>query len=1078
MTRSHIPHVHFACILIAFYCIIGAQSIQAQNSDYLSESTFTGLEWRGIGPAFMSGRISDIAIHPEDDNTWYVTVGSGGVWKTQNAGVTWQPLWDDQSVYSIGCVTIDPHHPSTVWIGTGEDVGGRHLSWGDGIYRSDDGGASWKHMGLRESEHISKIVVHPHDPDIIWVAAQGPLWSSGGERGVYMSEDGGQSWTRTLGDDMWTGATELVVDPDDPQTLYAATWDRHRTVAAYMGGGPGSGLHRSADGGKTWSRLSSGLPTSRMGKIGLALSPHDSDILYAAIELDQRSGAVYRSLDRGATWKMMSETVSGATGPHYYQELYACPHVKDRIYLMDVRVQVSDDGGATFRRMQEEHKHSDNHAMAFRADDPDYLLIGSDGGLYESFDLAANWRYMANLPLTQFYKIAVDDAEPFYNIYGGTQDNSTEGGPSRTDNWHGIQNSDWRVVLNWDGHQPATEPGNPDIMYGQRQQGTLSRIDLSTGEVTDIQPQSDEGEDYERYNWDAPILVSPHSPTTIYFASQRLWKSTDRGNNWTALSADLTRHENRISLPIMGAVQSYDNAWDIYAMSNYNTITSIAVSHFDESHIFLGTDDGLVQITTDGGDSWSRVDVSSIRGIPARAYVNDIKTDLHDADVVYMALDHHKTGDYSPYLLRSDDAGKSWKMITDGLGDENIVWRIVQDDVDPELLFAGTEWGVYFSSDGGEQWIKMSGGMPTISVRDLAIQRREHDLVAGTFGRGFYVLDDYRSLRDIGDSDRAFAQMFPIRDAWWYIPRSHLGFETEKGNHGADHYVAPNPDFGALITYYLPEDDESPADKRRKKEKENLAALQVTSYETLDQENEYQGPNYKIEIRDAEGQVVRRIDAHAGKGMHRVAWDLRRSSPLVDSWMSGMLVPPGTYSAQLVKVMTGKVSPLADPQSIIVKPLYQSSIPAASEAEREDFWQRYTETVRRDAHTSELIEELSEDMTEILAALSKTPSQAPKLYATYQGISDDLQLIKSEVAGSPSRAAIGEKAVSPTIGERMFAVYRVLSHSTYGPTSQAEKNLKIVNSALAKISDRLVIMRDSVDALQKDIRKAGGPWLD
>ena len=385
--------------------------------------------------------------------------------------------------------------------------------------------------------------------------------------------------------------------------------------------GPGTGLHKSTDGGETWTELKSGLPTSNMGKIGLAISPQNPDVLYAAIELDRRTGGVYKSVDRGATWKKQSDAVAGATGPHYYQELYASPHKFDRIYLADVRVQVSDDGGKTFRRMNEEYKHSDNHAMAFRQDDPDYLLVGTDGGLYESFDLEKTWRFMDNMPITQFYKLAVDDAEPFYNVYGGTQDNSTQGGPSRTDNMQGIQNSDWKIVLNWDGHQPATEPGNPNIMYGQRQEGTLSRIDLKTGEVTDVQPQPGKDETYERFNWDAPILVSPHDPATIYFASQYLYRSENRGDSWTRLSEDLTRNQERLDLPIMGRKQSFDNAWDFLAMSNFNTITSISESPLISGLIYVGTDDGLIQITEDMGQNWKRIEVSTLPGAPNTAYV-------------------------------------------------------------------------------------------------------------------------------------------------------------------------------------------------------------------------------------------------------------------------------------------------------------------------------------------------------------------------------------------------------------------------------------------------------------------------
>ncbi|HJN06827.1 MAG TPA: hypothetical protein QF480_09445, partial [Bacteroidales bacterium] len=451
--------------------LIGLSAQKTTSKDTLKAKTFTGLKFRNIGPALMSGRISDIAIHPQNNNIWYVCAGSGGVWKTTNSGTTWTPIFDGQKVYSIGCVAVDPNNPHIVWVGTGENVGGRHVGYGDGIYRSNDDGNSWKNMGLSESQHISKIIVHPENSDIIWVAAQGPLWSKGGDRGLFKSIDGGKSWNKTLGDEEWTGVTDISIDPRNPELMYAATWQRGRTVAAYMGGGPGSGIHRSNDGGLTWEKLTKGLPSSNLGKIGLVISPQKPDVIYAAIELDRRTGGVFRSDNRGSSWSKQSGAVSGATGPHYYQELYASPHQFDRIYLADVRIQVSDDGGKTFRRLKEKNKHSDNHAIAFRKDDPDYLLVGCDGGVYESFDLAENWRFMANLPLTQYYKLAVDDAMPFYNIYGGTQDNGTQGGPSRTDNRSGITNADWVMTLFADGHQPATEPGNPNIVYSEWQEG-------------------------------------------------------------------------------------------------------------------------------------------------------------------------------------------------------------------------------------------------------------------------------------------------------------------------------------------------------------------------------------------------------------------------------------------------------------------------------------------------------------------------------------------------------------------------------------------------------------------------------
>jgi photosystem II stability/assembly factor-like uncharacterized protein len=475
----------------------------------MTAKAFEGLEFRSIGPALMSGRIADIAVHPTDFSTWYVAVGSGGVWKTTNSGTTWKPIFDEEKSYSIGCVALDPSNPEIVWVGTGENVGGRHVAFGDGVYKSDDGGASWKNMGLKNSQHISEIIVDPTDSNTVYVASQGPLWSAGGDRGLFKTTDSGATWTNVLSEGEWTGVTDVVVDSRDPQVLYAATWQHHRTVAAVIDGGPETGLYKTEDGGSNWTRLKKGLPKGNMGKIGLAISPQNPDVVYAVIELDNRKGGTWRSANRGASWEKRSDAVSSGTGPHYYQELEASPHAFDRIYIMDSRMQVSDDGGKTFRRVKNKSKHVDNHALAFRPDDPDWLLVGTDGGLYETFDLAQNWRFIANLPVTQFYKLAVDDAEPFYNVYGGTQDNNTQGGPIRTDNVNGITNADWFITLFADGHQPAVEPGNPDIVYSEWQEGNLVRTDRTTGGIVYIQPQPEPGDPPERFNWDAPILVSP-----------------------------------------------------------------------------------------------------------------------------------------------------------------------------------------------------------------------------------------------------------------------------------------------------------------------------------------------------------------------------------------------------------------------------------------------------------------------------------------------------------------------------------------------------------------------------------------
>ncbi|MEO1087131.1 MAG: glycosyl hydrolase, partial [Acidobacteriota bacterium] len=498
--------------------------------------------------------------------------------------------------------------------------------------------------------------------------------------------------------------------------------------------------HKSTDGGATCTELETGLPKGDMGKIGLAISHQHPDVVYATIEVGKREGGFWRSDDGGASWEKRNDYLSGATGPHYYQELFASPHHFDRVYQMDSRMHVTEDGGHNFRPVGEKHKHVDNHALAFDPNDPDYLLVGTDGGLYESWNLGKDWKFVTNLPVTQFYKVAIDNDEPIYNVYGGTQDNNTQGGPSRTLNVHGIRNSDWFITLFGDGHQPATDPSNPDIVYSQWQQGNLVRYDRITGEIVYIQPQPAPGEPAERWNWDSPILVSPHDPARLYFASQRVWRSDDRGDSWRPISEDLSRGRDRLKMPMMGRVWSIDAAWDLFAMSNYGNVTSLSESPLQDGLIYAGTDDGLVHVTDDGGSTWRAA--GALPGVPAEAFVNDIKADLHDLDTVYVSLDDHKNGDFRPFLLKSTDRGATWTSIAgdpddDGLPARHLVWRLVQDHVKPELLFVGTEFGVFFSPSGGDTWIELTGGAPQISFRDLAIQQRENDLVGATFGRGF-----------------------------------------------------------------------------------------------------------------------------------------------------------------------------------------------------------------------------------------------------------------------------------------------------------------------------------------------------
>lgn len=1058
----------------------------------LSEAGFKGFKLRSIGPALMSGRIADIALHPRNHSVWYVAVGSGGVWKTENAGTTWQPIFDEQPSYSIGCVTIDPSDPNVIWVGTGENVGGRHVGFGDGVYKSTDGGKNWKNVGLGKSEHVAKIIVHPENSDIVWVAAEGPLWSKGGERGLYKTTDGGKTWKRTLAAGPWTGVTSLVLDPRNPDVLYAATWQRHRTVAAYVGGGPESGIHRTKDGGESWEKLTEGLPKKTMGKIGLAISPMQPDVIYASIELHRRKGGVWRSDDRGATWVKGAEAAPGGTGPHYYQELYASPHAFDRLYLADVRLQMSVDGGKTFEVMRHKTKHVDHHALVFRPDDPDYLLVGTDGGLYESFDLGKTWRFVANLPVTQFYKVAVDDAEPFYTVYGGTQDNNTQGGPSRTDNVSGIRNADWFITLFADGHQPATEPGNPKIMYSEFQRGNLFRIDRTTGERTYIQPQPAAGQPEERFNWDAPILVSPHAPARLYFASQRVWRSDDRGDRWTAVSGDLTRNQDRMLLPVMDKKWSWDASWDLFAMSTFNTITSLAESPRREGLLYAGTDDGLLQISEDGGQRWRRIDVDRLPGVPRGAFVNDIKADLFDENVVYIALDNHKQGDFAPYLLKSTDRGRSWRSIVGDLPERHLVWRLVQDHVNPDLLFAGTEFGIFFTVDGGKDWTKLSGDVPTIAFRDLAIQRRENDLVGASFGRGFFVLDDYTPLRSVSEQTlEQRAMLFPVRDARWYIERSPLG-QDGRASQGDGYYVAPNPPFGALFTYYLKDAIETREGRRQKREEDLLkeeptADTPFPGWDAVEAERREPKPAVWIAIRDAQGRPVRRIAGPTKAGVHRISWDLRypatqaiglKPPPWVDpkEEPKGHLAAPGAYTATLYLQVDGRAEQVGKPLPFNVKRMTQGTLAGAPVDTTVAFWRRLAALTRAVTAARVALEQADAQLAEIAQALARSRTTPSALDAELEALRLALDTVKRTLFGNPSKKTIGELGAD-TVDRRLQVASFGTSASTYGPTPTHRASLDIAERAFARSRKRLnTLLGTDLPALQRKLRDAGAPW--
>lgn len=1069
---------------LSVFLFLPLQTLEAQKrkNRKTTESTPTvsleAFNLRNVGPAFLSGRIADIKTQPENESVWYVATGSSGVWKTVNAGTTWTPIFDDQPSYSSGCITLDPSNPDVVWVGTGENVGGRHVAYGDGIYRSDNGGTTWKNMGLKKSEHISEIIVHPDNSDVVWVAVQGPLWTSGGERGLYKTTNGGTSWKRVLGNDQWTGVTDIMIDPRNPQILYAATWDRHRTVAALMGGGPGTALYRSDDGGENWTKLTEGLPESNMGKIGITISPQNPDVVYAAIELDRTQGAVYRSSNRGASWTKMSDTVSGGTGPHYYQELYASPHEFDRLYLMNVRVLTSGDGGKTFVQLKERDKHSDNHAIVFKKDDPNYIMLGTDAGIYETFDNAETWRYIKNLPLTQFYKVAVNNAEPFYHIFGGTQDNGSAGGPSATDEREGIANKHWYKTLFADGHQSATDPVYNDIIYAETQQGGLYRIDLTTGEQVSVQPKAGLGEPHERFNWDAPILVSPHNPKRLYFASYRVWKSESRGDDWEPISGDLTRNEDRLTLPIMGRKQSWDNAWDVGAMSNYNTITSLAESPVQEGLLYAGTDDGFIQVSENGGESWRKIPVTAL-GLAPRSFVNDIKADLFDANTVYVALDNHKEGDFNPYLFKSTDKGQSWQSISGNIPDRTLVWRMVQDPIKKNLLFAATEFGIYTSLNGGTSWQKL-GGAPTISFRDLTIQKRENDLVAASFGRGFFVLDDYSALREFTEDNLSQkGKLFTPRTAKWFVPRSNIG------NTGADYYFAKNPTYGAVFTYHLADEYQTAKEVRKEREtslNKNNADIPFPGWDAFDAERQEKEAQVVLSIQDSQGNVINKISQKASQGSHRMAWNFSHFNPysISDSPSryrgGGALAKPGTYQASLSLIQNGEVTPLDGPIPFEVKALREGVLKGVSHEEYNAYLTEITQVYKSISAVRDVLSESGKMHKAMVTALAQARILPGTLEPKLEALKLDLTRINQSISGSPSRREVGER--NPAGIQSFLSNAMVGLRNSYGPTPLHRKSLKIAKELLIQLRAEVKSISEvRIPEIEAALKAADAPYI-
>ncbi len=1068
---------------------------------------------RLIGPAMISGRIESVAVDPRNPAVIYAAAASGGVWKTDNAGATWTPIFDRQSSYSIGAVTLDPRSPSVVWVGTGENNSQRSVGYGDGVYRSDDAGRTWHRMGLEKSEHIGKIVVDPRNSDVVYVAAQGPLWSDGGDRGLYKTTDGGKTWAAVLSTSERTGVTDVVLDPRNPDLLLAATYQRRRHVWTLIDGGPESGMQRSTDGGKTWHRITSGIPTGQLGRIGLAISPVNPDIVYATIEAESSAGettgggaaggGIFRSMDGGLSWERRS---SYTAQPMYYATLVADPFNPQRVYSMDVTTQVSDDGGATWRGLGERSKHGDNHVLWIDPKNPEHYLNGNDGGLYQSWDGGGTWTFFANLPLGQFYDVDVDDAIPFYHVCGGTQDNASVCGPSATRSNNGILNSDWFVTTGGDGFVSRIDPQDPNTIYAESQNGGMVRYNAQSGEVVSIQPQEGRGEDPSRWNWDTPILISPHSHTRLYTASQRLYRSDDRGDSWRPVSDDLTRRIDRNSLPVMGKVWGPDAVAKHQSTAFYSNVSAIAESFKQDGLLYVGTDDGLLQVSEDGGTHWRKIE--SFAGVPASTYVQRIIASPTDARTVYVAFDNHQNGDFTPYLLKSTDAGLTWTSIVGDLPRRGGVYAIAQDHVDPRLLFSGTEFAAYVSKDGGAHWIKIPG-LPTIMVRDIAIQRRTNSVVLGTFGRSIYVVDDYSVLRSIApDALNQAIAVFAIPDAVSLVRRGGDG----KGNQGEALFTAPNPPNGTAISYSLKAAMfQTLRDKRLQAERDAERQGKPIRYPTPEDfvaEADEEPVGLAASIADEKGVIWRVMTLPATRGVHSVAWDLRGSNetpgdagpgaptaggrggggggrgggagaaagergPAPSTCTGCVPVPPGNYTMTLGKRERGVFSAIATPVTFAVLPDPTIVVTPADRQANIEFRQKQAKLSRQITQAVDAASTARTKTDAIIRVLNEMSSAPKALQEQARSIAQRLGEFLRTARGDDVNAARGEQV---PVSVQAHIRNASPSGSTSPPTRTEVDQYDIAAAAFppeyAKLKPILLV---ELPALDRELEKLGAP---
>lgn len=1067
-------------ILLLSFFLINTNCIAQKDK---KETTLAkGLKFRSIGPAFMSGRVSDFAVNPTNTSEYYVSFAAGHIWKTVNNGTTYKPIFDKQGSYSIGCLKLDPNNPNIIWAGTGENNHQRSVSYGDGVYKSLDAGKTWKNMGLKASRQIGMIAIDPRDSNIVFVAAEGSVWGSGGDRGLYKTTDGGIKWEKVLNISENTGVNSVFIDSKNPNIMYATSEQRRRHVHIRIGGGPESAIWKSTDAGKTWRKLTTGLPKVDKGGIGLAISPVNSNYIYAIVEAAMKKGGFYKSTDQGESWTRMSDY---NTSGQYYAEIICDPVDLNTIYSTETRSKVSHDSGKTWQVMGRNKRHVDDHALWIDPSNTNHYLIGGDGGVYETFDRGKEFIHKTNLPVTQFYRVSVDNALPFYNVYGGTQDNNSFGGPSNTIYTDGTARCEWTITLGGDGYWQAIDPENPDIVYSEYQYGNLFRYDKKSGERIPLKPQPRKGEDTYKWNWNTPFILSKHNNKKLYMAANKVFKSEDQGNSWEVISEDITRKISRDKWPVMERYWSVDAVAKNVSTSLYGMAVSLTESPVQEGLIYVGTDDGVIQISDNDGKTWRKE--IRFKSVPEYTYVSDIMASKFDKNTVFASFDNRKRDDFTPYILMSKDKGKTWKSISNNLPKNGTVHTIEQDNIKPGLLFVGTEFGVFYSNNYGEKWTQLKSGIPTISIRDMVIQEREQDLVLATFGRGFYILDDYTPLREINTSlKNQKAHIFPIKDALLYVPKNRGGY-----GFGSMPYKAKNKPYGATFTYYVKELPQTKKSKRREIEKELIKTKSripiPSSIDLYNEKNELE-PYLLFTISDKNGNEIRKLTTKAKKGIHRITWNLRSlwSSPVaptkeykpIENIKNGILVVPGKYQVKMDLVSNTKRTELVGYTKFTVSRLNNTTLPASDEVELANHLEKLQELARITWGTNALHKELTEKVNslQIIALRTKNiPEQTKKDMATLHA---ELLSIKWELNGEQPRASYEEIAPSTmAILPRLQRIISIHNQSTSSITKNELEGYQIIKQKIQPIIYKLnTISSFQIPNIEKVLDKHKAPW--